>query len=90
MIFVNSMSDLFHKEIPHSYITSVFETIEQADWHIYQVLTKRSSLLQKFVNARYKTRPAPGQSARSIRRNSWAAIPSGAKPSAVPMSLSET
>jgi protein gp37 len=53
------MSDLFHKEIPKSYIASVFETMERADWHIYQVLTKRSSLLQKFVNNRYKTRPAP-------------------------------
>jgi protein gp37 len=54
MIFVNSMSDLFHKEVPHSYIASVFDTMERADWHIYQVLTKRSSLMQKFINARYR------------------------------------
>jgi len=33
--------------------------MERADWHIYQVLTKRSSLLQKFTNERYKTRTAP-------------------------------
>jgi protein gp37 len=33
--------------------------MEQADWHIYQVLTKRSSLLQKFINERYKARRAP-------------------------------
>ena len=59
MIFVNSMSDLFHKKIPKSYIARVFDTMEQADWHIYQVLTKRSSLLQKFINERYKTRRAP-------------------------------
>ena len=59
MIFVNSMSDLFHKEIPKSYIASVFDTMERADWHIYQVLTKRSSLLQRFINERYKTHPAP-------------------------------
>jgi protein gp37 len=59
MIFVNSMSDLFHKEIPKSYISSVFDTMEAADWHTYQVLTKRSSLLQKFVNARYPDRKAP-------------------------------
>jgi protein gp37 len=59
MIFVNSMSDLFHKEIPKSYIASVFDTMERAEWHIYQVLTKRSSLLQKFINERYKARPAP-------------------------------
>lgn len=59
MIFVNSMSDLFHKEIAHSYIASVFDTMERADWHIYQVLTKRSSLMQKFINARYKDRRIP-------------------------------
>jgi protein gp37 len=59
MIFVNSMSDLFHKDIPRDYIAAVFETMERADWHIYQVLTKRSSLLQKFIIDRYAQRPAP-------------------------------
>lgn len=59
MIFVNSMSDLFHKDIPKSFVTSVFDTMEQANWHIYQVLTKRSSLLQKFINERYRTQPVP-------------------------------
>ena len=59
MVFVNSMSDLFHKEIPQTHITAVFDTMERANWHTYQVLTKRSSLLQKFINARYRTRPTP-------------------------------
>ena len=59
MIFVNSMSDLFHKAIPRAYISAVFATMEAADWHVYQVLTKRSSLLQKFVNDRYEGRKAP-------------------------------
>jgi protein gp37 len=59
MIFVNSMSDLFHKEIPKSYIARVFDTMEQANWHIYQVLTKRSSICQRFINDRYKDRPVP-------------------------------
>lgn len=59
MIFVNSMSDLFHKNIPDAYISAVFDTMEHANWHIYQVLTKRSSLLQGFINARYRARPAP-------------------------------
>lgn len=59
MIFVNSMSDLFHKDIPKAHIAAVFDTMEKADWHVYQVLTKRSSLMQKFINDRYKTRPAP-------------------------------
>jgi protein gp37 len=59
MIFVNSMSDLFHKDIPKSHTAAVFDTMEEADWHIYQVLTKRSSILMKFINERYRTRPAP-------------------------------
>jgi protein gp37 len=59
MIFVNSMSDLFHKEIPKAHICAVFDTMEKADWHIYQILTKRSSLMQKFLNERYKERKAP-------------------------------
>jgi protein gp37 len=59
MIFVNSMSDLFHKDVSKEYIAKVFETMETADWHIYQVLTKRSSLLRSFLNDRYLTRPAP-------------------------------
>jgi protein gp37 len=59
MIFVNSMSDLFHKDISHAYIEAVFDTMERADWHVYQVLTKRSSLLQKFINERYRDRAGP-------------------------------
>lgn len=59
MIFVNSMSDLFHKEIPTTYTSKVFDTMEKADWHIFQVLTKRSSLLRKFINERYRDKKAP-------------------------------
>ncbi|QPJ61727.1 MAG: phage Gp37/Gp68 family protein [Candidatus Nitronauta litoralis] len=59
MVFVNSMSDLFHKEIPKDYIASVFETMEKADWHIFQVLTKRSSLMRDFINDRYKNKTVP-------------------------------
>ncbi len=59
MVFVNSMSDLFHKKIPISYISQVFDTMERTPWHIYQVLTKRSSLLRRFVNQRYAGGAAP-------------------------------
>ncbi len=41
-IFVNSMSDLFHKDVPTRYIKHVFEVMNRAHWHQYQVLTKRS------------------------------------------------
>jgi protein gp37 len=40
-IFVNSMSDLFHKDVPLTFILSVFDTMERAPWHRFQVLTKR-------------------------------------------------
>lgn len=53
MIFVNSMSDLFSKEVPKAYIDRVFEAMESADHHVYQVLTKRSSLMRNYVRARY-------------------------------------
>jgi protein gp37 len=59
MIFVNSMSDLFHKDVPRSFIDKVFDTMECANWHTFQVLTKRSSLLRKFIDARYRRKPAP-------------------------------
>ncbi|AGL02462.1 DUF5131 family protein [Desulfoscipio gibsoniae] len=42
MIFVNSMSDLFHEEIPFEFIKAVFNTMVNADHHIFQVLTKRN------------------------------------------------
>jgi len=40
-IFVNSMSDLFHEDVPDDYILRVFRVMAAADWHTYQVLTKR-------------------------------------------------
>ena len=43
MIFVNSMSDLFHEDVPFSFIQKVFFVMAKANWHIFQVLTKRSS-----------------------------------------------
>ena len=46
-IFVNSMSDLFHKDIPDDYIQRVFEVMNEAEWHIFQVLTKRSPRLAR-------------------------------------------
>lgn len=45
LVFVNSMSDLFHEDVPVSFINDVFETMEATPQHIYQVLTKRSTRL---------------------------------------------
>jgi protein gp37 len=41
MYFVNSMSDLFHKDVPDEFIEAVFEVMERAHWHTFQVLTRR-------------------------------------------------
>jgi len=52
-IFVNSMSDLFHKDVPLDYIQRVFDVMRQANWHRFQVLTKRAdrlSALDSFFN----------------------------------------
>ena len=50
MIFVNSMSDLFHETVPLSYILRVAATMQVARWHTYQVLTKRSARLREVLS----------------------------------------
>ena len=52
MIFVNSMSDLFHDQIPENYIIEVAQIMAQANWHTYQVLTKRSARLSHLLNTK--------------------------------------
>lgn len=52
-IFVNSMSDLFHADIPEAFQRSTFEVMLQADHHIYQVLTKRPSRAERFVRRNF-------------------------------------
>lgn len=47
MIFVNSMSDLFHEDVPDDIIIKIFETMNRAYWHTFQVLTKRPKRLQE-------------------------------------------
>src|SRR5467141_2185824 len=50
MIFVNSMSDLFHENVPEDYIVAVAKVMVAAKWHTYQVLTKRSDRLRELLN----------------------------------------
>jgi protein gp37 len=59
MIFVNSMSDLFHKGIPKEHISRVCDTMERAHWHTFQILTKRSSLMRDFLRGRYGSSLGP-------------------------------
>ena len=48
-VFVNSMSDLFHADIPDVYIKQVFDVMRRADWHQFQILTKRSDRLSEIA-----------------------------------------
>jgi protein gp37 len=50
-IFVNSMSDLFHASVPDEFVRQVFDTMVRADWHIYQVLTKRPQRLARMAKS---------------------------------------
>ena len=54
MIFVNSMSDLFHEDVPDEYILEVVRVMTLANWHTYQVLTKRASRLRTLLNTKLR------------------------------------
>jgi len=54
MIFVNSMSDLFHDQVRDDYIVDVARVMVAAKWHTYQVLTKRADRLRKLLNTKLR------------------------------------
>jgi len=54
MIFVNSMSDLFHEGVPDEYIRTVARVMTQANWHTFQVLTKRSERMRDLLRTKLK------------------------------------
>lgn len=60
--FVNSMSDLFHEAVPFSFVDKVFETIAAADWHTFQILTKRADRLAEYF------------AGKSAPRNAWIGV----------------
>jgi protein gp37 len=53
-IFVNSMSDLFHKDVPFNFIDRIFNVMKQANWHQFQILTKRPERMLEFTKKYYK------------------------------------
>lgn len=59
-IFVNSMSDLFHEDVPDNFIHQVFATIRQSPQHIYQILTKRPERMWEFIAEYLRPREALG------------------------------
>ncbi len=54
MIFVNSMSDLFHDGVPDDYIEAVATVMVKANWHTYQILTKRSARMKSLLNGKLR------------------------------------
>jgi protein gp37 len=58
-IFVNSMSDLFHSGVPDDYIEAVARVMVAANWHIYQVLTKRADRMSDLLNTRLRFSAQP-------------------------------
>jgi protein gp37 len=53
-VFVNSMSDLFHVGVPDGFITAVLAVMRLADWHIYQVLTKRADRMRQLIEQHHQ------------------------------------
>lgn len=51
-VFVNSMSDLFQNPVPDDYVETVCRVMQRVDWHVYQVLTKRSARLRELLNGK--------------------------------------
>ncbi len=52
MIFVNSMSDLFHERVPDDYVVAVAQVMARASWHTYQVLTKRAERMREMLSGK--------------------------------------
>src|SRR5262245_35462685 len=65
-IFVNSMSDLFHKDVPDDFIGHVFRTMQAAKHHTFQVLTKRAERLEEWTNQNFISTSWP--------RNIWIGV----------------
>jgi protein gp37 len=59
LVFVNSMSDIFHEEVPDAFRDRVFDAIEAMPLTVFQCLTKRAHVMRKYIGARFRSRPVP-------------------------------
>jgi protein gp37 len=73
-IFVNSMSDLFHKNVPDTFIKKVFDTMAAASWHNFQLLTKRSERFADWSNRVYFSGRGPAKGRGRWPKNVWAGV----------------
>lgn len=74
MVFVNSMSDLFHKDVPDEFIAKVFDVMRQASWHVFQLLTKRSERMRVWSNAHFCSSDTPPNGKEVWPENVWAGV----------------
>jgi len=72
MIFVNSMSDMFHDRVPDEYIERVFDVMERANIHTFQLLTKRSERMAAWTEGRYSLKKS--ESKKLWPKNVWAGV----------------
>ena len=72
LVFVNSLSDLFHEDIPDEFIWRVFDVMEHAHEHTFQVLTKRPERMRDFVTRRCDARGSWGDA--DVEQNIWLGV----------------
>jgi protein gp37 len=95
-VFVNSMSDLFHQDVPDLFITRVFEVMEANPQHTFQVLTKRHARMRSFVQRREAQREeyaakfddCPTEAMRNSPAAKWARARSGQPPANIWLGVS--
>jgi len=73
-IFVNSMSDLFHKDVPDSFVSRVFDVMERAAWHSFQLLTKRTERFAQWSEKTFHSGRKPRRGRKRWPRNVWAGV----------------
>lgn len=73
-IFVNSMSDLFHEEVPEEFIGRVFDTMIRADHHVFQVLTKRAGRMLEWTRSRFRFRNEKSDGRDVLPRHIWLGV----------------
>ena len=59
LVFVNSMSDIFHEDVPDTFRDQIFDAIEGTPLTVFQCLTKRAHGMRKYIHARFRNRPVP-------------------------------
>lgn len=78
VVFVNSMSDLFQDGVPERYIETVWDVMAAADWHVHQVLTKRSEQMRRLVDGLQRRQPRHAaltwDSDRTVLEHIWLGV----------------